>query len=113
MVLGEETLRPLRQLGIPPTTVLSGPLCGARKSAAGSVRGIPRGTEKACGSHFPGPLLLFQGARPSAAPAKRAELRSIYRDSVPNASWGLFPPLPLLFCCRSRKPAFSLLAESY
>lgn len=35
MVLGEETLRPLRQLGIPPTTVLSGPLCGARKSAAG------------------------------------------------------------------------------
>lgn len=35
MVLGDETLRPHRQLGIPPTTVLSGLLCVAHKSTAG------------------------------------------------------------------------------
>lgn len=34
MVLGDETLRPHRQLGIPPTTILFGLLHVARKSTA-------------------------------------------------------------------------------
>lgn len=34
MVLGDETLHPHRQLGIPPTSILSGLLCVAHKSTA-------------------------------------------------------------------------------
>lgn len=78
--------------------------------------GIPRGTKKACGGCFPGPLLFFPDPQLLVGLAKRAEPRCArvptcasvhghmgegvhrgYGGSVPTASRSLFPPLPLLF----------------
>lgn len=118
MVLRDESLHPHRQLGIPPTTVLSGRLHAAHKSAAGILcketqdqntqdqKGlwwsfswpappplrcsISGGIDKALGT-----MVCTQACVCEHAQAHGR--RSAQRGSVSNASWGLFPALPLHF----------------
>lgn len=113
MVLRDETVHPHRQLGIPPTTVLSGLLCVAHNSAAGILCKLSRDQKGlwwsfSCPAPPPLGCLAFGGIGKAlgtmvctqACVCKHAwaqERRSAWRGSVLNASWKLFPPLPLHF----------------
>jgi len=123
MVLGDETLRPHRQLGIPPTTVLSSLLCIARKPTAGfpcqeshagpkrlvAVVAHPLRRPQAFGrSHG------VQGACPcEPAQARGATQAQGVRGFCPKRFPEPPPSSATAFHCSPRKSAFSLLAEGY
>lgn len=112
--LRDEILRPHRQLGIPPTTVLSGLLHVAHKSATDILckeSQDQKGLWWSFSCPAPPPPLrcsAFGGIGKAlgtmvctqAYVCKHAQAhgrRSAWKGSVPNASWKLFPPLPLHF----------------
>lgn len=128
MVLGNEILRPHRQLGIPPTTILFGLLHLAHKSTAGFLREESHTGPKRlvavvslAGSSFSQILSFWQrwgsmgsrGVHPCEHGHTGEGVRRRSGGSVPNASWSLFPSSAAAFHCSSRKSAFSLLADSY